>query len=135
MVMIQRIAVLGATGSIGDSTLAILAAQPQNYDVYALSGYHRLDKLFALCQQFLPKRVSVPTAAVDDFAQRLSTAGLNIDVIGGATGLVDIATDPQTDTVVAAIVGAAGLPSTWQQRVQASVFYWRIKKHWSWQER
>ena len=112
MVMTQRIAVLGATGSIGDSTLAILAAQPQNYDVYALSGYHRLDKLFALCQQFLPKRVSVPTAAVDDFAQRLSTAGLNIDVIGGATGLVDIATDPQTDTVVAAIVGAAGLPST-----------------------
>lgn len=112
MVMTQRIAVLGATGSIGDSTLAILAAQPQNYDVYALSGYHRLDKLFALCQQFLPKRVSVPTAAVADFVQRLSTAGLNIDVIGGATGLVDIATDPQTDTVVAAIVGAAGLPST-----------------------
>ena len=112
MVMTQRIAVLGATGSIGDSTLAILAAQPQNYDVYALSGYHRLDKLFALCQQFLPKRVSVPTAAIDDFAQRLSAAGLNIDVVGGASGLVDIATDPQTDTVVAAIVGAAGLPST-----------------------
>ncbi|WP_457857211.1 1-deoxy-D-xylulose-5-phosphate reductoisomerase [Psychrobacter pulmonis] len=112
MVMTQRIAVLGATGSIGDSTLAILAAQPQNYDVYALSGYHRLDKLLKLCQQFLPKRVSVPTAAVDDFAQRLSAAGLNIDVVGGASGLVDIATDPQTDTVVAAIVGAAGLPST-----------------------
>lgn len=112
MVMTQRIAVLGATGSIGDSTLAILAAQPQNYEVYALSGYHRLDKLLALCQQFLPKRVSVPTAAVDDFAQRLSAVGLNIDVVGGDAGLVDIATDPQTDTVVAAIVGAAGLPST-----------------------
>ena len=112
MVMTQRIAVLGATGSIGDSTLAILAAQPQNYEVYALSGYHRLDKLLALCQQFLPKRVSVPTAAVDDFTQRLSAAGLNIDVVGGEVGLVDIATDAQTDTVVAAIVGAAGLPST-----------------------
>jgi len=112
MVMTQRIAVLGATGSIGDSTLAILAAQPQNYEVYALSGYHRLDKLLALCQQFLPKRVSVPTAAVDDFAQRLSAVGLNIDVVGGEVGLVDIATDTQTDTVVAAIVGAAGLPST-----------------------
>ena len=112
MVMTQRIAVLGATGSIGDSTLAILAAQPQNYEVYALSGYHRLDKLLALCKQFLPKRVSVPTAVVDDFAQRLSAAGLNIDVVGGDAGLVDIATDPQTDTVVAAIVGAAGLPST-----------------------
>ena len=112
MVMTQRIAVLGATGSIGDSTLAILAAQPQLYTVYALSGYHRLDKLFALCQQFLPKRVSVPTAAVDDFAQRLRAAGLDIDVVGGEAGLVDIATDSQTDTVVAAIVGSAGLPST-----------------------
>ena len=112
MVMTQRIAVLGATGSIGDSTLAILAAQPQHYDVYALSGYHRLDKLLALCQQFAPKRVGVPTAAVDEFAMRLSEAGLDIEVVGGENGLVDIATDSQTDTVVAAIVGAAGLPST-----------------------
>lgn len=112
MVMTQRIAVLGATGSIGDSTLAILAAQPQYYEVYALSGYHRLDKLFTLCQQFLPKRVSVPTAAVDDFAKRLKAAGIDSDVVGGEEGLVDIATDSQTDTVVAAIVGAAGLPST-----------------------
>mgnify|MGYP001383272320 FL=1 len=112
MVMTQRIAVLGATGSIGDSTLAILAAQPQYYEVYALSGYHRLDKLFALCQQFLPKRVSVPTAAVDDFAKKLKAAGIDSDVVGGEEGLVDIATDSQTDTVVAAIVGAAGLPST-----------------------
>ncbi|MGO2019401.1 1-deoxy-D-xylulose-5-phosphate reductoisomerase [Psychrobacter sp.] len=112
MVMTQRITVLGATGSIGDSTLAILAAQPQHYSVYALSGYHRLDKLFTLCQQFLPKRVSVPSAAIDDFAQRLSAAGLDIDVVGGEKGLIDIATDSQADTVVAAIVGAAGLPST-----------------------
>ena len=112
MIMTQRIAVLGATGSIGDSTLAILAAQPHNYEVYALSGYQRLDKLFALCQQFVPQRVCVPVTAVDDFAQRLSEASLRIDVVGGAAGLIDIATDSQTDTVVAAIVGAAGLSST-----------------------
>jgi 1-deoxy-D-xylulose-5-phosphate reductoisomerase len=112
MIMMQRIAVLGATGSIGDSTLSILAAQPHNYEVYALSGYQRLDKLFALCQQFAPQRVCVPMTAVDDFAQRLSDAGLHIDVVGGAAGLIDIATDSQTDTVVAAIVGAAGLSST-----------------------
>lgn len=112
MVMTQRIAVLGATGSIGDSTLAILAAQSDNYQVYALSGYQRLDKLFALCQQFTPQRVCVPMTAVDDFAKRLNDAGLRIDVVGGAAGLIDIATDSQTDTVVAAIVGAAGLPST-----------------------
>lgn len=110
--MTQRIAVLGATGSIGDSTLAILAAHPHKFKVYALSGYHRLDKLFALCQQFLPQRVCVPTAAVDDFAKRLNVASLRIEVIGGEAGLVDIATDAHTDTVVAAIVGAAGLPST-----------------------
>jgi 1-deoxy-D-xylulose-5-phosphate reductoisomerase len=110
--MTQRIAVLGATGSIGDSTLAILASHPQDYEVYALSGYQRLDKLLALCQQFRPKRVAVATAAVDKFAQRLKDAGLIIDVVGGAAGLIDIATDSQVDTVVAAIVGAAGLPST-----------------------
>ena len=110
--MTQRIAVLGATGSIGDSTLALLAAHPQEYEVYALSGYHRLDKLFALCQQFIPTRVCVPTDKIDSFAKRLKEAGLSIDVVGGAAGLVDIATDSQVDTVVAAVVGAAGLPST-----------------------
>ncbi|WP_350558853.1 1-deoxy-D-xylulose-5-phosphate reductoisomerase [Psychrobacter sp. CAL346-MNA-CIBAN-0220] len=112
MVMTQRIAVLGATGSIGDSTLAILAAHPHDYEVYALSGYQRLDKLFALCQQFIPKRVCVAVDSVNEFAQRLNQAGLKIDVVGGAAGLIDIATDSQVDTVVAAIVGAAGLPST-----------------------
>ena len=110
--MTQRIAVLGATGSIGDSTLAILAAHPQDYQVYALSGYHRLDKLLLLCQQFMPARVCVPTDSVDSFAKRLTASGLVIDVVGGAAGLIDIATDSQVDTVVAAIVGAAGLPST-----------------------
>ena len=110
--MTQRIAVLGATGSIGDSTLAILQAHPQDYEVYALSGHQRLDKLLALCQQFKPRRVGVPTAEVDNFAQRLEDMGLTIDVVGGSQGLIDIATDTQTNTVVAAIVGAAGLPST-----------------------
>ena len=110
--MTQRIAVLGATGSIGDSTLAILATHLADYQVYALSGHQRLDKLFALCQQFQPKRVAVPNDAVDEFAARLKQAGLIIDVVGGVKGLIEIATDSQVDTVVAAIVGAAGLPST-----------------------
>ncbi len=59
-----------------------------------------------------PKRVAVPTDAVDDFAKRLKQIGLTIEVVGGANGLIDVATDSQVDTVVAAIVGAAGLPST-----------------------
>lgn len=110
--MTQRIAVLGATGSIGDSTLAILAEHSDAYEVYALSGYHRLDKLLTLCQQFKPSRVCVPIAEVDSFAKRLCEANLSIDVVGGDAGLIDLATDNQVDTVVAAVVGAAGLPST-----------------------
>lgn len=110
--MTQRIAVLGATGSIGDSTLSILAEHPDAYEVYALSGYQRLDKLLTLCQQFKPSRVCVQPTDVDNFAKRLREVDLNIDVIGGDEGLIDLATDNQVDTVVAAIVGAAGLPST-----------------------
>lgn len=107
-----KVTVLGATGSIGESTLAILAEHPQSYEVFALSGHHQLDKLFELCQKFAPKRVCVPASAVDDFAQRLVNHGLDIDVVGGDQGLQDLAKDPETDVVVAAIVGAAGLPST-----------------------
>ncbi|MUG32328.1 1-deoxy-D-xylulose-5-phosphate reductoisomerase [Psychrobacter sanguinis] len=110
--MTQRIAVLGATGSIGDSTLSILAAHPEHYQVYALSGHGRLDKLFELCQQFRPSRVAVPENKVDDFATRLAAAQIACEVVGGQAGLDDIALDPQVDTVVAAIVGAAGLAST-----------------------
>lgn len=110
--MTQRIAVLGATGSIGDSTLSILADHPQHYQVYALSGHGRLDKLFELCQQFQPSRVAVPEDKVDEFASRLQQANLVCDVVGGQAGLDDITADAEVDTVVAAIVGAAGLAST-----------------------
>lgn len=110
--MTQRIAVLGATGSIGDSTLSILADHPEHYQVYALSGHGRLDKLFQLCQQFKPSRVAVSEDKVDEFAARLQQANLHCEVVGGQAGLDDIAADTEVDTVVAAIVGAAGLAST-----------------------
>ncbi len=108
----QRIAVLGATGSIGDSTLAILAAHRDDFEVYALSGYQRLDKLLQLCQKFKPSRVCVPLDKVDEFAAKIMQAGLATEVVGGIAGLDDMASDSAVDTVVAAIVGAAGLPST-----------------------
>ena len=112
MINRQRIAVLGATGSIGDSTLAILQEHRDKFEVYALSGHHRLDKLLQLCQQFMPTRVCVPTDKVDEFADKLKQLALTTEVIGGSAGLNDIAADSEVDTVVAAIVGAAGLPST-----------------------
>lgn len=109
---LQNIAILGATGSIGTSTLEIIANHQDKYCVYALSGFSRLDKLFELCQQFMPKRVAVGEQDVDAFSKRLTEAGLNIDVVGGQAGLHDIAKDSHVDTVVAAIVGSAGLDST-----------------------
>lgn len=109
---LQNIAILGATGSIGTSTLDIIANHQDKYCVYALSGFSRLDKLFELCQQFMPKRVAVGEQDVDAFSKRLTEAGLNIDVVGGQAGLHDIAKDSHVDTVVAAIVGSAGLDST-----------------------
>ncbi|MDO5769142.1 MAG: 1-deoxy-D-xylulose-5-phosphate reductoisomerase [Psychrobacter sp.] len=113
--MTQRVAILGATGSIGDSTLALLEPNqtlPPSFEVYALSGHSRLDKLLSLCQQFRPSRVAVPEAAVSEFASRLSQCGLDIEVVGGQAGLISIVQDSAVDTVVAAIVGSAGLPST-----------------------
>lgn len=110
--MTQQIAILGATGSIGTSTLDILNKHKDKFSVYALSGFSRLDRLFELCQQFLPKRVAVAQKDVDAFATRLQDAGLKIEVVGGQAGLKDIAVDSQVDTVVASIVGSAGLEST-----------------------
>ena len=110
--MVKRIAVLGATGSIGDSTLSVIAQHPERYQVVAVSGHSRLDKLLAICQQFQPNYVSVPTQQVDTFAKLLADNQLSCQILAGEQGLVELATLPEVDTLVAAIVGAAGLPST-----------------------
>ncbi len=108
----KKITLLGATGSIGDSTLDVIARHPDRYQVIALSGHSRLDKLIQLCQRFLPNVVCVPADKADEFAQLLKSQQLTCDIVTGEQGLIDIATLPEVDTVVAAIVGAAGLPAT-----------------------
>lgn len=110
--MKQNISILGATGSIGDSTLQVIRLHLDSFNVVALSGFSQLTKLLALCQEFRPKRVCVPTQDVDKFAVMLNDVGLSIEIVSGQEGLIQLASDPQTDKVVAAIVGAAGLPST-----------------------
>ena len=106
----QRITILGATGSIGVSTLDVLARHPDKYQVYALSAHGRVDELAAQCARFLPKRAVVGSA---DAAARLHgllrQQGLNTEVEYGDAALCDIACSLETDTVMAAIVGAAGL--------------------------
>jgi len=107
----QRITILGATGSIGVSTLDVLARHPEQYQVYALSAHSRVAELAAQCRQFRPQRAVVGTPEAAAELTRL-LAGLPVDVAHGEAALCEIAASPDVDTVMAAIVGAAGLAPT-----------------------
>lgn len=110
----QSVVVFGATGSIGDSTLDIIACHPERYKVYALSAFSRMEKLAALTQKFLPEVVIVPDEGrrqqLLDFCKGQF---IPKEIRIGQQGLCETAQDPQADTVVCAIVGAAGLPSAY----------------------
>lgn len=109
----QQITVLGATGSIGLSTLDVIGRHPQRYQVFALSGFTRMSELLALCIRHTPRFAVVPEAAVARALQDdLRAAGLQTRVLVGEEGLCQVASDPEVDAVMAAIVGAAGLRPT-----------------------
>lgn len=109
----QQITVLGATGSIGLSTLDVIARHPDRYQVFALSGFTRLSELLALCVRHEPRFAVVPEAgAARALQDDLSAAGLSTRVLVGEEGLCQVAADPEVDAVMAAIVGAAGLRPT-----------------------
>ena len=106
----QRITILGSTGSIGKSTLDVLARHPELFEVYALTASSQVDLMLAQCVQFKPKVVvMVQEAAARLLMERLQSEGLSIDVRWGSAALDDVAGAPQVDAVMAAIVGAAGL--------------------------
>jgi 1-deoxy-D-xylulose-5-phosphate reductoisomerase len=104
----QRITILGATGSIGASTLDVLARHPDQYEVYALSAHGRVEELAAQCRRFKPTRAVVGSPEAASRLREL-LSGLPVDVAWGEQALCEIASSPDTDTVMAAIVGAAGL--------------------------
>ncbi|WP_019411588.1 1-deoxy-D-xylulose-5-phosphate reductoisomerase [Pseudomonas psychrophila] len=109
----QQITVLGATGSIGLSTLDVIARHPDRYQVFGLSGYSRLAELLALCVKHMPRVAVVPDErAASQLQAGLRSAGLNTEVLVGEEGLCQIASAPEVDAVMAAIVGAAGLRPT-----------------------
>ncbi|UVL25514.1 1-deoxy-D-xylulose-5-phosphate reductoisomerase [Pseudomonas donghuensis] len=110
---VQRITVLGATGSIGLSTLDVIARHPDRYQVFALSGYSRLQELLALCVRHAPAFAVVPSAeAAQQLREGLAVAGLATQVLVGEEGLCQVASAAEVDAVMAAIVGAAGLRPT-----------------------
>lgn len=106
----QRLAVLGATGSIGQNTLDVAARHPEHIEVLALSAHTQVDALLAQCERFSPRYAVMASAPhAQALAHKARAKGLKLEVLHGAQALVDVAQSPEVDTVMAAIVGAAGL--------------------------
>jgi 1-deoxy-D-xylulose-5-phosphate reductoisomerase len=111
----QNVCILGATGSIGESTLKVLALHPELYQVFALSGHSRLDRLAAQCAEYCPTYAAVPTDQGEQFVQDLKRRFPQApipQILEGEEGLEQIAAHIDVDVVMAAIVGAAGLQPT-----------------------
>ncbi len=109
----QSITLLGATGSIGASTLDVLSCNPERFEVFALTANTQWEKLFELVIKFRPLwAVCYDDSSSEQLQKAIGEAGLSTRVASGLTGLQMVASDPAVDTVVAAIVGAAGLLPT-----------------------
>lgn len=107
------ITILGATGSIGVSTLDVISRHPDKYRVVALTANKQVDRLLTQCQEFLPSYVVLADEASAQQAQeKITKAGLEINVLSGVEGLEAVVTLEETNYVMAAIVGAAGLRPT-----------------------
>ena len=106
----QVVTVLGATGSIGCSTLDVMARHPERFEVFALTGAMQVERLVAQCVQFKPRfAVVLDEHVAQDVRLRLHHAALKTEVLVGAQALCEVSSAPEVTTVMAAIVGAAGL--------------------------
>lgn len=108
--MPQNLTILGSTGSIGVNTLDVVARHPDLYQVFALTANQQIDILFEQCLRFKPAYAVVLEQDKASFLrQKLQGTGLKTIVLIGVSALMQVASDPEVDTVMAAIVGAAGL--------------------------
>lgn len=112
----KRIAILGSTGSIGRSTLRVAESYPDRFEIVALAAGSNLEAAFEQARRWRPRMISMAKeAAADDLRARLKKEGLSaIEVVHGAPGTVQVATHPEVDFVVSAIVGVAGLEATYE---------------------
>ena len=109
----KNITILGSTGSIGCSTLAVIRQNPTLYKAYALVGGKNVVKMTQQCQEFKPKYVAMADQhAASELKANLINLNLDIDVFSGDEAICDLAQLPEVDQVMAAIVGAAGLKPT-----------------------
>ena len=114
--MMKRIAILGSTGSIGRSTLSVVEAFPERFQVVTLGAGRNLDLAFQQAQRWRPKLISVALEShAENLKTRLRSAGVSgIEIVHGAAGTVKVATHLEVDFVVSAIVGVAGLEATYE---------------------
>jgi 1-deoxy-D-xylulose-5-phosphate reductoisomerase len=112
----KRIAILGSTGSIGRSTLKIVEAYPERFSVATLAAGRNIDLAFEQTVRWQPKLVSLATEELaEELRKRLKAAGIsNVEVSFGEAGTVAVATHPEADFVVSAIVGVSGLKATYE---------------------
>ncbi len=109
----KRVTVLGSTGSIGVSTLDVIARHPDEFEAFALTANNRVDELLRQVLAMQPRfAVMRDEAAAEQLRNRLRQHGSDTEVLAGESGLVEVSRHPQTDYVMAAIVGAAGLLPT-----------------------
>ena len=112
----KRIAILGSTGSIGRSTLSVAESYPERFQIVTLAAGSNLDAAFEQASRWRPRLISMGSEAdAETLRSRLKNVGLrSIDVVHGAAGTVQVATHPEVDFVVSAIVGVAGLEATYE---------------------
>ncbi|MEO9216536.1 MAG: 1-deoxy-D-xylulose-5-phosphate reductoisomerase [Rhodanobacter sp.] len=109
----KNVAVLGATGSIGGNTLDVIARHPDRFRATVLTAYRQVEALAELCIRHRPQLAVIADPALEaELARRLTDAGVRCEVASGHAALTAAAAGGLCDTVVAAIVGAAGLDST-----------------------
>ena len=110
MALTQRVAILGSTGSVGTSTLDVMARHPDRFEVFALTAATQVELLFQQCARFQPKFAVLLDSERARFLQdKLEAHGSATRVLVGASAIAQVASHEHVDTVMAAIVGAAGL--------------------------
>ena len=111
--MMKKVAVLGATGSIGGNTLDVIARHPDRFRASVLTAHRQVEALAALCVTHRPNLAVIADPSLEaELSRRLAAAGVRCEVASGHAALAAAAASALCDTVVAAIVGAAGLDST-----------------------
>lgn len=106
----RNVTLLGATGSIGTSTLDVLRRHKDEFKLHAVAASSSVDKMVAIVQEFKPERVAMHNEkSAQELSKRLKDSGLYAEVLAGAQGVEEVAGDGAADVVVGAIVGAAGL--------------------------